>query len=164
MCKREQGAIYSCSSGKSTPRAVERTTWLGRGPTGCGNWQGLLLVKTKVGRGTGLRGCSFASNYGWIREVWVRGDGTGATRCSDSQARKNPSGDAGGGPLMWGSWWGYKATMQRAVPPGTDAPQHQRKDSRGAQPPKIDFNGMQLDDRDHPPDFAGWSIYSQPIH
>jgi hypothetical protein len=33
MRKRGQGAIYSCSSGKSTPRAVERTTWLGRGPT-----------------------------------------------------------------------------------------------------------------------------------
>jgi hypothetical protein len=33
MRKRGQGAIYSCSSGKRTPRAVERTTWLGRGPT-----------------------------------------------------------------------------------------------------------------------------------
>jgi hypothetical protein len=33
MRKRGQGATYSCSSGKSTPRAVERTTWLGRGPT-----------------------------------------------------------------------------------------------------------------------------------
>ena len=33
MHKRGRGAIYSCSSGKSTPRAVERTTWLGRGPT-----------------------------------------------------------------------------------------------------------------------------------
>jgi hypothetical protein len=33
MRKRGQGAICSCSSGKSTPRAVERTTWLGRGPT-----------------------------------------------------------------------------------------------------------------------------------
>jgi hypothetical protein len=31
-------------------------------------------------RGIGLCGCSFASNYGWIREVWVRGDGMGASR------------------------------------------------------------------------------------
>jgi hypothetical protein len=32
-------------------------------------------------RGTGLLcGCSFASNYGWIREVWVGGDGMGASR------------------------------------------------------------------------------------
>jgi hypothetical protein len=31
-------------------------------------------------RGTGLCGCSFASNCGWIRGVWVRGDGTGASR------------------------------------------------------------------------------------
>jgi hypothetical protein len=31
-------------------------------------------------QGTGLCGCSFASNYGWTRGVWVRGDGTGASR------------------------------------------------------------------------------------
>jgi hypothetical protein len=34
MRKRGQGAIYSCRSGKRTPSGVERTTWLGRGPTG----------------------------------------------------------------------------------------------------------------------------------
>jgi hypothetical protein len=33
MRKRGQGALYPGSSGKSTPKAVERTTWLGRGPT-----------------------------------------------------------------------------------------------------------------------------------
>jgi hypothetical protein len=27
-----------------------------------------------------LCGCSSASNYGWGRGVWVRGDGTGASR------------------------------------------------------------------------------------
>jgi hypothetical protein len=44
-------------------------------------------------------GCSFASNYGWIRGVWVRGDGAGASRpgaVTASQARENPGGDAGG--------------------------------------------------------------------
>jgi hypothetical protein len=31
-------------------------------------------------RGPGLCGCSSASNCGWVRGVWVRGDGTGASR------------------------------------------------------------------------------------
>jgi hypothetical protein len=31
-------------------------------------------------RGTGLCGCSSASNCGWVREVWVRWNGTGASR------------------------------------------------------------------------------------
>jgi hypothetical protein len=31
-------------------------------------------------RGTWLCGCSFASNCGWVRAVWVRGDGAGASR------------------------------------------------------------------------------------
>jgi hypothetical protein len=34
----------------------------------------------RYGRGTGLCGCSSASNCGWVRGVWVRGDGTGASR------------------------------------------------------------------------------------
>jgi hypothetical protein len=39
--------------------------------------RGLLLG---AWRGTGLCGCSFASNYDWIRGVWVRGDETVASR------------------------------------------------------------------------------------
>jgi hypothetical protein len=30
--------------------------------------------------GTGLCGCSSASNCGWVRGIWVRGDGAGASR------------------------------------------------------------------------------------
>jgi hypothetical protein len=33
MRKRGRGALYPGSSGKGTPRAVARATWLGRGPT-----------------------------------------------------------------------------------------------------------------------------------
>jgi hypothetical protein len=47
-----QGAIYSCSSGKSTPRAVERTTWLGRGPT-VAIARGFCWLKTRWAPGFG---------------------------------------------------------------------------------------------------------------
>jgi hypothetical protein len=50
MHKRGRGAIYSCSSGKSTPRAVERTTWLGRRPT-----------------------ATVSRNFGWLKTRWAGG-------------------------------------------------------------------------------------------